>query len=72
MKNEKTIWDQEVLISELESIYALIETCHSALKHHNVLEPDSVQKTLNVTYNNLYEIIEIEQDKLKTIKGVKL
>jgi len=66
--NHKQIWDQELLISRLETVYALIDTSYSVLKHHNVLELDSTQRVLQFTYDEVNGIIDSEKEKLSLIK----
>jgi len=68
MRLAKKIWNKEVRISELEEVYALIETSYTALKHHKLAETALIERVLHCSYDKIYEIQEKEQKQLKKMK----
>ena len=71
MSTDAKIWEKQVLISELEEVYALIEVSHSALKLYSVLGLESIETVLYTTYTKIYEIQEKEKEQLKEMKDIK-
>ena len=66
--HDKEIWEKEVLIGELKAIYSLMSVSHDSIRYHNSAELEPVEQVLNLAYEKLFEVYDLEEQRLKAFK----